>query len=55
MDSSIHGGKKKINLFSNYFIIFVFFLRWGVYGQLGHGDTENVPEPKLVSFFKYKV
>ncbi|XP_037821556.1 uncharacterized protein LOC119610431 isoform X1 [Lucilia sericata] len=27
---------------------------WGVYGQLGHGNTENVAEPKLVSFFKYK-
>ncbi|XP_073817461.1 RCC1 and BTB domain containing protein claret [Musca autumnalis] len=27
---------------------------WGVYGQLGHGDTENAAEPKLVSFFKYK-
>ncbi|XP_013097207.2 uncharacterized protein LOC106080378 [Stomoxys calcitrans] len=27
---------------------------WGVYGQLGHGDTENAAEPKMVSFLKYK-
>ncbi|XP_065372533.1 uncharacterized protein ca isoform X2 [Calliphora vicina] len=27
---------------------------WGVYGQLGHGNTENVAEPKLLSFLKYK-
>lgn len=28
---------------------------WGVYGQLGHGNTENVAEPKVLSFLKYKV
>ncbi|XP_075169740.1 RCC1 and BTB domain containing protein claret [Haematobia irritans] len=27
---------------------------WGVYGQLGHGDTENAAEPKMVSYLKYK-
>ncbi|XP_037955224.1 uncharacterized protein LOC119685097 isoform X2 [Teleopsis dalmanni] len=27
---------------------------WGIYGQLGHGDTENIAVPKIVSFFKYK-
>ncbi|XP_036324147.1 uncharacterized protein LOC118737630 isoform X2 [Rhagoletis pomonella] len=27
---------------------------WGIYGQLGHGNCESVPEPKVVSFFKSK-
>uniref|UniRef100_A0A0A1XQW8 X-linked retinitis pigmentosa GTPase regulator homolog n=1 Tax=Zeugodacus cucurbitae TaxID=28588 RepID=A0A0A1XQW8_ZEUCU len=27
---------------------------WGIYGQLGHGNCENVAEPKVVAFFKTK-
>ncbi|XP_050340209.1 uncharacterized protein LOC126766471 isoform X2 [Bactrocera neohumeralis] len=27
---------------------------WGIYGQLGHGNCENVAEPKIVAFFKTK-
>ncbi|XP_055379185.1 uncharacterized protein LOC129610598 [Condylostylus longicornis] len=27
---------------------------WGVYGQLGHGSTENIDKPKRVIFFKRK-
>ncbi|XP_054728127.1 uncharacterized protein LOC129237413 isoform X1 [Anastrepha obliqua] len=27
---------------------------WGIYGQLGHGNCESVPEPKVVAFFKSK-
>ncbi|XP_055923460.1 uncharacterized protein LOC129953936 isoform X2 [Eupeodes corollae] len=33
---------------------FLYTWGWGVYGQLGHGSTENIPEPKLVPFFQYK-
>ncbi|XP_055848616.1 uncharacterized protein LOC129913788 isoform X2 [Episyrphus balteatus] len=33
---------------------FLYTWGWGVYGQLGHGTTENIPEPKLVPFFQYK-
>lgn len=28
---------------------------WGVYGQLGHGNVEDVHLPKIVSFFNDKV
>ncbi|XP_067619024.1 uncharacterized protein ca isoform X2 [Eurosta solidaginis] len=27
---------------------------WGIYGQLGHGNCECVPEPQIVAFFKSK-
>uniref|UniRef100_A0A1A9VGG0 Uncharacterized protein n=1 Tax=Glossina austeni TaxID=7395 RepID=A0A1A9VGG0_GLOAU len=27
---------------------------WNIYGQLGHGGTENVAEPKVVPFFKFR-
>ncbi|EDV94385.1 uncharacterized protein LOC6567740 [Drosophila grimshawi] len=27
---------------------------WGIYGQLGNGNCENLATPTLVSFFKYK-
>ncbi|KAH8417883.1 hypothetical protein KR222_007776 [Zaprionus bogoriensis] len=27
---------------------------WGIYGQLGNGNSENIATPTLVSFFKYK-
>lgn len=41
-----------VNVTRNFYAV---SFRWGVYGQLGHGDTENVAEPKVVSFLKFKV
>lgn len=37
-----------VNNFENYF-------SWGVYGQLGHGNVEDVFQPKIVKFFEKKV
>lgn len=48
------GGNHQMPMTIRMEIIFKYF-SWGVYGQLGHGNVEDVFQPKVVKFFEKKV